>query len=215
MVSLRSIWVAVALSGLVSSCQKNEGLTLAEGQVIEMRTNKPVPFAWIEVNAQRGSGLQVGGYSPAPDPHQADAQGRFSFSFNAESGTTYILKAYSEAGHGSHWGEEPYLEKGRKNRDLRIPVAAPAWVKVRVEQKSTGQPDQIEIWGPWYDQGYISNIDLRPKDYHHISYHVLDSTMPTDNAVVTWEVNYGGQRTRFREAFSVQPFDTAEVVLRY
>ncbi|AHJ99145.1 hypothetical protein [Hymenobacter swuensis] len=214
MKNFRTLCIVAALSGIVGACQKpEEGLTLVEGQVIEMMTNKPVPYAQIEVNGQGGSGLHSG-YKPAAGLQQADANGRFSFQFDAAAGTSYVLKAYSEAGHGSHWGEEPNVEKGRKNRNLVIPVAAPAWLNIRVEQKVGPVPDQISVWGPWYDLGYISTIDLRPKDYGAVSYHVVDSTLPS-TTTVNWEVNFGGKFTRYHQPFTLHPFDTTEVVVRY
>lgn len=176
-------------------------------------TNKPVPYARVEVHGQRGSGLHTG-YSSTAEPHLADANGRFSFQFEAASGASYLLKAFSDAGHASKWGEEPNVEEGRKNRDLVIPVAAPAWLKIRVEQKPGSVPDQISVWGPWYDQGYISSMDLRPKDYGTVTYHVVDSTLPS-TTTVNWDVNYGGTLTRHQQAFTVRPFDTTEVVVRY
>ncbi|MDU0369331.1 hypothetical protein ACFPAF_02895 [Hymenobacter endophyticus] len=211
--SFYSLCSLLALSGLLSACQKQDGPTLVEGQVIEMKTNKPVPYATIEVYGQRGSGLHTG-YNPSATPQQADANGRFSFQFEAAEGTSYLLKAFSKAGHASKWGQEPNVEEGRKNKNLVIPVAAPAWLKIRVEQRPGPVPDAINVWGPWYDQGYISNLDLRPKDYGTVSYHVVDSTLPT-TTTVNWEVNYGGQLTRYHQPFTLQPFDTTEVVVRY
>ncbi|GAB2456245.1 hypothetical protein GCM10011375_04340 [Hymenobacter qilianensis] len=212
--SLRNLCIAATLSSLFGACQKYEGPTLAEGLVVEMRTEKPVPYAWIEVYAQAGSGLHSG-YSSFAEPHQADANGRFSFSFDADKETTYILKAYSDKGHRSHWGREPYIENGHNNKGLQIPVAAPAWVKIRVAQQPDRLPDAITVSGPWFDQGYISTLDLRKTDYGKVSYHTIDSSMPNDNMWVHWEVNFGGQLTPYRQTFSVQPFDTAEVVVRY
>ncbi|MBX0291162.1 hypothetical protein K3G63_11960 [Hymenobacter sp. HSC-4F20] len=206
--------LAAAIGALLSSCQKDEGPTLVDGQVIEMRTERPVPYAWVEVYAQSGSGLHSG-YSASTAPRQADATGRFHFQFEAEAGTSYVLKAYSDAGHGSHWGEEPYLKKGRKNQNLRLGVAAPAWLKIRVEQKAGRVPDAIYAWGPWRDQGYISSLDLRPKDYGAVTYHVMDSTIPESGLVVHWDANFGGKVVRHEKAFSVQPLDTTEVVLTY
>lgn len=210
----RTLCCLTILSTLLSACQKPDGPTLVEGQVIEKITNKPVPYARIEVYGQRGSGLHTG-YSPTIEPHLTDANGRFSFRFDAAPGTAYLLKAFSDAGHASKWGEEPNVEEGRKNKDLVIPVAAPAWLKIRVEQKPGPVPDGIHIWGPWYDEGYISTIDLRPKDYGTVSYHVVDSTLPS-TAGVHWDVNYGGTHTVYHHpGFTLQPFDTTEIVVRY
>lgn len=209
----RSLCVVLALTGLLSSCQKQDGPTLVEGQILEVGSNKPVPYAHIEVYGQAGSGLHSG-YSPTNEPHQADANGRFSFHFNANSGTAYLLKAHSDAGHASRWGEEPNVDEGQKNRGLVIPVVAPAWIKVRVEKKPGPAPDFIHVWGPWYDQGYISTIDLYPKDFDHVSYHVVPSTL-TASSTINWEVNFGGRLTVYHASALVQPFDTTEVVVRY
>ncbi|GAA4012528.1 hypothetical protein GCM10022408_26600 [Hymenobacter fastidiosus] len=200
------------LLGLAGACQKVDGPTLAEGQVLEMVTNKPVSNAEVVVYSQSGSGLHSG-YGDAGTKVLTDDQGRFSIRFEAQKGSHYILKAFSAKGHGSHWGEEPALENGKNNRDLRLPVAAPAWVKIRIAQQPGPVPGSIHVWGPWYDEGYISTLDLRPADYGKVSYHVIDSTLPTKT--VQWEVNFNGSATRYQQAFTVLPFDTAEVVVRY
>ncbi|GAA3922648.1 hypothetical protein GCM10022406_05990 [Hymenobacter algoricola] len=195
-----------------SGCRKEDGPTLAEGQVLEMTTNQPVPYASVALYSQAGSGLHSG-YGQAGKEITADADGRFSFSFESDKGASYILKASSAKGHHSHWGEEPVLTNGKKNLNLRIPMAAPAWVKIRVAASTGPVPHSILVWGPWHDLGYISTLDLRPTDYTNVSYHVIDSTLPTKS--VQWEVNFGGQLTRYQQVFSVQPFDTAEVVVKY
>ncbi|NVO86090.1 hypothetical protein [Hymenobacter terrestris] len=117
---------------LLSSCAK-EGPTLVAGLVVDKDTGQPVPQAEVQVHAfSSGSSGGGGGYGPAlGGPYLADAQGQFSFSFEASKGKSYRLDAYGPLGHFSvDQGVE--VDNGQANRNLRIPVQAPGWVRVRI-----------------------------------------------------------------------------------
>ncbi|GAA4391585.1 hypothetical protein [Hymenobacter koreensis] len=127
-------WLALA------GCRKNDGPTLLEGQVVDRATGRPVAGAWAQLQAQPGSG-GVGGYQPAGDRQACDAQGRFSFAAEPPGGHLIVM-AGSAQGHFSSYGEVPAVRAGRRNRDLRVPVQAPAWLRVRL----TDEPPASRVW---------------------------------------------------------------------
>ena len=120
------------LLALLSGCAK-DGPTLVQGQVVDKDTGQPVPRAEVQVHAfSAGSGSGGGGYGPAlGGPYLADATGRFSFSFEARKNTSYNLNAYGPLGHVSP-DDGVEVKSGQKNLNLRLPVQAPAWVRIKL-----------------------------------------------------------------------------------
>lgn len=122
----RALLVILCL-GMLVSCQKpTDGPTLVEGQVVEHMGRQPVGGATVQV-WQAGNG---GGYAPVGQGQPTDAQGRFRFRFEADSKSGYIVMATAPLGYVTDWGLAPSLTAGRRNKDLVIPMYAPAWVRL-------------------------------------------------------------------------------------
>ena len=116
------------LLALLGSCAKDSGSTLVEGQVVDSQSGQPVGNVTVQVE-RAGQG---GGFTTTGPSYPTDAQGRFSFRFEAQAQPTYIVRASSPLGYFTDWIKAPELKAGRKNQNLRVPVLAPAWVRLQL-----------------------------------------------------------------------------------
>ena len=112
----------------LGSCHSYEGPTTASGQVVDRFTGQFVPNATVQV-AGLASGQGLGGTNFG-NSVEADAQGRFSLSFEAKKPVNYTLFASTPSGYASDYGDSPILKNGGKNDNLLVKTAAPAWVKI-------------------------------------------------------------------------------------
>jgi protocatechuate 3,4-dioxygenase beta subunit len=147
-------WLFAASSVLLlTGCGDNPttGTTVVEGQVVERSGRQPVGGAMVQLWLAG----KAGGYGEAGDPQPCDAQGRFSFRFDAERKGGYLIKAYAPPGYFTDWAEAAYLTAGRKNTGLVVPMLAPAWVRLqfvdelpksRVSIFTTGYRTNGEQW---------------------------------------------------------------------
>ncbi|AMJ66390.1 hypothetical protein [Hymenobacter sp. PAMC 26628] len=142
-------WLAALLGGCALGPDKSQGPTTAAGQVVEMGTNKPLPNAQVQVWAFRGGGVggSGGGFAALGAPHLADAQGRFAFGFDAEEGGSYRLRAFRDPGYLTNWGYDVGVSNGQENNDLRVPVQAPAWVRIQLVDEPPKNRISIYISG--------------------------------------------------------------------
>ncbi|NVO32476.1 peptidase associated/transthyretin-like domain-containing protein [Hymenobacter lapidiphilus] len=113
---------------LLSGCAQESGPTQVSGQVVDQVTGQPVAGTTVQVE-QAGRG---GGFAAVGPSYATDGQGRFSFRFEAESEPTYIVRASSELGHFTDRTRAPDVKAGRKNEQVRVPVLAPAWVRIQL-----------------------------------------------------------------------------------
>jgi hypothetical protein len=113
---------------LLAGCGKGptSGTTKVEGQVVQQQSRQPVGNGTVQVY-RASSG---GGYVPVGAARPCDAQGRFSFAFDAQGQDSYLLLADAPPGYFTDWADAPALTSGRKNTDLTVPVMAPAWVRL-------------------------------------------------------------------------------------
>lgn len=115
---------------LLPSCRKTaDEPTLVEGQVVVAGTNQPVAQAQVQVWAQRGAGLSSG-YEPVGSSYSSDAQGHFAFAVEPQANRNYVLRAEKQPGYSTEWGAHVPVLLGRRNRAVRLPVQAPAWVRL-------------------------------------------------------------------------------------
>ena len=112
----------------LGSCHRDEGPTTATGQVVDRFTGQPIPNATVQV-AGLTSGQGLGGTNFG-NSFPADAQGRFSLNFEAKQPVNYTLFASTPSGYASDYGDSPILKNGRKNENLLVKAAAPAWVRI-------------------------------------------------------------------------------------
>ncbi|MFD1470692.1 hypothetical protein ACFQ48_20870 [Hymenobacter caeli] len=129
----------------LGGCSKDPttGTTQVDGQVVESQTKKPVGGATLQVyHASTGGGyMQVGASYPA------DAQGRFSFQFDADERFGYLLRATAPPGYFTDFAAAPALTAGRKNMSLVVPVLAPAWVRLQLVDEAPKSRVSIHISG--------------------------------------------------------------------
>jgi hypothetical protein len=121
--------VSLSLLSLLTSCQDpTTGITQVEGKVINKYNGQRVAGSSVQVyHASSG-----GGYVQVGPAYPTDAQGQFSFQFDATSKSGYLVKAYTPLGHFTDWAVAPSLTAGRKHTGLVIPMMAPAWVRLQI-----------------------------------------------------------------------------------
>ncbi|OWP63652.1 hypothetical protein CDA63_07620 [Hymenobacter amundsenii] len=196
---------------LLSGCIK-QGPTLVLGLVVDKDTDQPVPNAEVQVHAFSGGGSSGGGgYGPAlGGPYRADADGKFAFTFEADRGKTYRLDAYGPLGHFSvDQGVE--VENGRTNRNLRIPVRAPGWVRVRIiDEPPTANEGQI-IVGGFGNPGYSSGLSLM-QDETFVRY--IGAHIPSK---VSWIIKDYARKTEIEghQDINIPSLDTVTVTIRF
>jgi hypothetical protein len=113
---------------LLSACSSNDpisGPTLVEGQVVESATQRPVPGSFVQIYKTG----RAGGYTAVGDPQPTDANGRFSFHFDADAEAGYRVRAGAPLGYFSEL--TPSLTAGRRNTGLLIAMYSPAWVRLQ------------------------------------------------------------------------------------
>ena len=112
---------------LLAGCERYDGPTRVEGQVVDRHTGQAVGGATVQLVGV-ASGLGAGGTSPG-NTFVTDAQGRFAFSFEASTKQSYTLFASTPSGYASDF-DAPLLKGGHENTGVVIMAAAPAWVRV-------------------------------------------------------------------------------------
>lgn len=138
--------VLVPLLALLGACSSNDpttGTTKVKGQVVESQSRKPVGNGTVQVWLA-GKG---GGYGAVGQAYACNAQGRFSFDFDAESKNGYLLKAEAPPGYITDWAVAPELTAGRNNKDVIVPVLAPAWVRFTLVDEPPKSQVIIHIQG--------------------------------------------------------------------
>lgn len=114
---------------LLAACMGDDpttGTTKVEGQVVQRQTRQPVGGGTVQVYLAG----KAGNYGPVGDPQPCDAQGRFSFAFDAARKRGYLLLAQASPGCTTDWAEAPELTAGRDNKSVVSPVLSPAWVRL-------------------------------------------------------------------------------------
>ena len=174
------------------------GTTLVAGQVVERQSRKPVGNGTVQVWLA-GKG---GGYGEVGDPQPCDAQGRFSFNFDAESKNGYLLKAQASPGYITDWAEAPELTAGRSNKDVVVSVLAPAWVRLVLVDEPPKSRVVIHV------QGYEgSGETLRyPRDTV-----LVRPLLAGFKANIYWFINDQGHDSSFNQSFEIAALDTVTV----
>lgn len=195
--------VCALTSGLVA-CKKIDSTTLVEGQVIVDATQQPLPQAQVQV-WQAGPGFSSG-YSEVGNPHEADAQGRFAFQIPTGQAHGFILRASRAPGYVTNWGYEVPIEEGRKNRDLRLRVQAPAWLRIRVQDIPPVNEARVGLSGFGGQLSYFAQA-------------AYDTTVivPCQAGAVqySWSISQVRGSIYQTNIVQVAPLDTASVKIKY
>lgn len=185
-----------------------EGPTVVEGQVVDSRTGQAVGPAQVQLMQNKRGGFSSA-YSVAGDWLDTDAQGRFDFRFDADDARNYILMARSARGNSQYIGA-PELKGGRKNKDVRVRVDAPAWVRVHLLDVPP-RTDALAV----RVGGFIGNVTL-PTEVAQDTAFVRPVTPDFPNVVV-WRLDGGrtADQSEHRMSYTVAPLDTFVVEVRY
>lgn len=130
----------------LDSCKSQDpttGTTTVSGQVVVYQTTKGVANAQVQVYHASSSG----GYVPVGQPYAADAQGRFTFSFEADYKTGYLVLATAPPGYLTDWALAPALTAGHGNENVLIPTYAPAFVRLQLVDEPPKNRVTITITG--------------------------------------------------------------------
>ncbi|MCB2378520.1 carboxypeptidase-like regulatory domain-containing protein [Hymenobacter sp. BT635] len=182
-------------------------LLRVSGRVVDRHTGQALGGATVQAYAQRGSGLGAGGYAAVAEPHTADAEGNFSFAFLPDPAASYLLLATAPPGYYTIWGEAPTVRRRQPAANLRLPVQAPAYLRIRL----LDEPPRSRVWltvsgyaGPADEfaapasQTYVRRIDAREPRY--IAWSVRDTT---------------GRRTDGAQQVRVTALDTLSITIRF
>ena len=129
---------------LLASCTNRDpttGTTTVMGQVVESQSRKPVGNGTVQVWLT-GKG---GGYGMVGSAYPCDAQGKFTFAFEAQRTSGYLLKAQAPPGYITDWLQAPSLTAGRQNTPVVVPVLAPAWLRLALVDEPPKSRVTIEI----------------------------------------------------------------------
>jgi hypothetical protein len=193
------------LSLLVGACTSNDpttGTTTVSGQVVESQSRQPVGNGVVQV-WQAG---KAGGYAQVGGDYACDAQGRFSFDFDAQRKSGYLLKATARPGYITDWAAAPELTAGRKNTDVVVPVLAPAWVKLVLVDEPP--KSKVSIFLSGYDGS--SDVLSYPRDTILIRLALADFSRK-----IIWGINETGIIQQYSQDVSLKALDTATVRIAF
>ena len=170
-----------------------------------------MPRAEVQVHAfSVGRGGAGGGYGPAlGGPYLADATGRFSFSFEARKNTTYRLDAYGPLGHFSI-DDGVEVKSGQSNRNLRLPVQAPGWVRIKlIDEPPRANEGRVGVGG--FQDSYSAGL---PLSRDTIFYRYFSAHTP---GRVSWIIEDHTKGTKIEGAkdLTISSLDTATVEVRF
>jgi hypothetical protein len=194
---------------VVSGCDKESGPTKVSGQVVEFYTGKPVPYGRVQLLASNPNGpINIaggGGANATGDPHVADAQGRFTFTFEAQRKVNYELLARLDP---YYYGQiKVSIAGGRANHEVRVPVSAVAWVRYVIVNELPKPPNSVHTL---YITGHGSGLGIslyQPRDTV-----IIERVTGGTNTRTYWDVtDWQGQRTRYDKNTLVPPLDTLDV----
>lgn len=126
-----TFYLLIALFLLLAACKKDpdSGPSSAQGAVVDATTQQPVPFARVAL-ARRPSGIVSSvGYSQLQNV-QADAQGRYSLSFEASEDYEYAL--FGIAPRYLESVTPTFLERGKKN-NVNVPIQPEGYVRLHIK----------------------------------------------------------------------------------
>ncbi|MDO7875451.1 hypothetical protein Q5H93_11975 [Hymenobacter sp. ASUV-10] len=210
--SKKGLLCGLILALLVAACTEREesGLTRVRGQVVLADSNTPVPTPPpVQVWAQATGGMIGSAYAPVGAPHATDEQGKFDFSFPAEGGQQYVLRAAEgRLGYYTDWNLARALRKGEEN-EVRLPVYAPAWIRLDL----VDEPPRSRVWMFFSGFGGGGLTVPYPRDTTLIFPYL---TGPGKESFIFWAIKDTlGRETEYRRTFIQPPLDTQRVRIAF
>lgn len=135
----------LGLPSLLAGCQAPgtaTSTTQVSGRVIDDTNCQGIPHTTVQVYR-----VGAGGYSPVGTGYPADAQGRFSFQFDATQKYGYVVLASAPPDYSTPLYAGPSLIAGRRNDNLVIPMLIPARVKLQLVDEPPKSRALINAWG--------------------------------------------------------------------
>lgn len=195
--------IGLALAGC--SLFEQSGQTTVEGVVVDDVTGQPIALADVAVLANKRSSSSSA-FSQVGDWHPTDAQGRFSFAFEANGDTDYVLRADAPRG-STQYLSAPKIKAGRKNKDVRVPLTSISWLQVHLRDvPPRADALNIRLWG------FIDPVTiLLPQDT------IFYRPVSAGNNVVVWSLNGSPtvSNAETRIPYTVAGVDTARIEIRY
>lgn len=185
--------------GSCANTDPTTGSTVVTGQVVESQSRQPVAHGTVQVYLAG----KAGGYGAVGGPYPCDASGRFAFAFDAASTSGYLLKAQAPPGYITDWGAAPALTAGRQNKNVVVPVLAPAWVRCHL----VDEPPKSQVL--IFLAGYEGNGDriYNPRDTTVVRPCIAGLTK-----IITWWItDEKGARTQHHQDISLAPLDTLDI----
>jgi hypothetical protein len=197
--------VAIAFQFLACKKWSGEGKTTVEGQVIDITTQEPVPFAVIRIDAA-DKDAAYGGYNKFIKEETADAHGNFSFSFEAESNLSYSLSGGIKNKY--YTAEEVLPRSAHKNKDLKVKLQPYGWVKVKL----INEPplDVAEIVSQYYHNYTFVNMLIKNDTTTFLQ---VDGNKPT--IIYYWIRPNGNTQLAFSPSIFAPALDTTELIIKY
>ncbi|MGI4873933.1 MAG: hypothetical protein ACRYFX_22465 [Janthinobacterium lividum] len=185
----------------VAGCTQDPttGTTTVSGQVVENQSRKPVGGATVQVYQTAKSG----GYAPVSTTFQADGQGHFALSFEATSTSGYAVFAQAYPGYFTPAYAATGITAGRANKDVVVPMLAPAWVRLQLVDEPP--KNNISI----YTSGYEGPGD---RLYYPGDTVLFRPLIAGFSGRINWSItDEKGINTHHYQTISVGALDTAKV----
>jgi hypothetical protein len=199
------ILLCAALGFAFTSCKRLDGETVVEGQLIDRDTGQAVKSKGKIAVFAASSGYRF------LFEKETDTNGKFAFRFEAEDDC--ILRGFTDQGYSTTWSDGVELKEGHNNKNLKVKMRAPAWVKFKL----INQPplDTVPVI---YIQGFNSD---QYGNFSAAIYKLSQDTSFTkeisanETRTITWYFSRNVGMERYEKDLIFPPLDTVEVVIPF
>ena len=189
---------------LACGCEKELDHTIAEGQVVDAVTGKPVAGAAVAVMEKENWNFS-GGYKQIVTTY-ADGDGRYSLSFNTRDDYNYSLAGVKE---GSYFTSSDYVsvKKNRKNK-VNVPLTPKAWLKMHIKNVNpVNEHDIVKIVEPGGSRPFF-----RGQSIDTVFIQAVNPVFPVK--IYYWSTK-GGITKEKKDTVSCPPLDTTHYYINY
>ncbi len=191
---------------LFTSCSKDYGTTTVEGKVVDATTGEPVPYATVSLGS-RAKEVLSSGYGHK-ESYQADANGNYSFSFDAISDGSYGVDAGYNDLYFSNDGYIP-IDGGRKNKNIEIKIKPGGWIRFHVKDEEPRGDVASFLVQSFISPSYV-RISNPPKDTTFVVFTYGNKNEP----YVYWvKINY--EETKTIGEVQTKALDTVDAYIKF
>jgi len=211
---LNFLLILLILTGTACKKLQGDGRTVVEGQVTDRSTGNPVPFAKLVVRSQPGN--LAAGFNTKEFEKEADAQGKFDFSFEADGDKNYALLGYVAQRYYSGSGDEDMLELAgaRRNTDLKLKLKAYAWAKIKFINEPPLDTAWFYVTGTYFHPDEFGNNFFRINKLHKDTT-VIRALEAGQTSQLFWQIQKGLIKTEYRKDYYFASLDTVLVEIKY